>query len=258
MKYHVREVRVVDNVKTGGDIYLLTLAAPAIAAAALPGQFIHLRCGEGLDPFLRRPFSIYGADRKNGLVQIWYQVVGKGTDLLREVKAGKTLDVTGPLGKGFFTDIAGRNAGLVGGGMGIAPLMFLGGELAQNNRVHSFFGVRSKAQLPPGLSFPTPLVATEDGSAGRRGLVTDVLEQELQRQKMDILYACGPRAMLQQVVKLAQKYTIPLQVSLESAMACGVGACLGCACEKSGADGESWLKACQDGPVFWAAEVKWE
>lgn len=283
MKYHV-QARIAGNSRTGEGIFLLTLEAPDIAAAAQPGQFIHLRCGEGLDPLLRRPFSIYGTDRATGCVLIWYQVVGKGTALLAQKKKGDVLDVLGPLGRGFHTDLSGKTVWLAGGGMGAAPLMFLAATLAEKNSVQGFFGARTQSQLPPGLlarpaelpaappeyfvrssghSALPPLVATEDGSAGFRGLVTELLQQKIDTEperKPDMLYACGPQAMLKKVAGTARQHGVPLQVSLEAAMACGVGACLGCTCAKSAESakgGSAWLKACQDGPVFWAEEVEW-
>ncbi len=260
VKYHVPDALVVSQRQTGTNIYTLTIACREIATEAKPGQFVHLRCSSGLDPLLRRPFSIYQVERKEGLVSFCYQVVGKGTKLLSRVKEGTFLDVMGPLGHGFETELCGKRVGLIGGGLGIAPLIFLGQELAKNNEVQGFWGGRSKVMMPQlavTSDFPY-FLATEDGSAGHRGLVTELVEQWLQQETPDQLYACGPRPMLAAVAQLARSKEIPLQVSLESVMACGVGACLGCICEKAGADEEKRLKVCQDGPVFWAEEVQWD
>lgn len=306
MKYHVPHASVVGQWNTGGNIFLLTLSCPEIAAEARPGQFAHLRCGNTLDPLLRRPLSIFQAEAQKGLLSFCYQVVGKGTQLLSKLQAGAQVDVMGPLGRGFDTEISGKRIGLVGGGMGIAPLVFLGRMLARHNQVQGFWGTRTKELLPPladqfpsgdsgvevACGFPY-LVATEDGSAGRQGLVTGLLEEWLEQEPFDRLYACGPRPMLAAVHRLAQARGIPLQVSLEAVMACGVGACLGCTCEKGPGDGgagaegtgnpvhrvrhqdapnshaaaetsagslaaEKRLKVCQDGPVFWAEEVRWD
>ena len=258
MKYHLPEARICGHKQTGADLYLLDFHAPEIAAVAQPGQFVHIRVSGQLDPLLRRPFSICGVDRDAGLVRFWYQVIGKGTKLMSGLAIGEALDVIGPLGKGFKTDLIGKKAALIGGGMGIAPLLFLGGELAKNNSVTAFFGGRNKELLPKQSLLPvlSCRFATDDGSAGYKGLVTELLAEWLKKETPDILYACGPRAMLSEVARLARQEGIPLQVSLEATMACGVGACLGCTCGKSRTDKGIWLKACQDGPVFWEQEVE--
>lgn len=261
MKYHVTDARVISQEKTAEGQYLLILHCPDIAWEAQAGQFVHIRCSPGYDPLLRRPLSICLARPEEGLLYLWYQVVGKGTELLKELLAGEKLDIMGPLGRGFETGQRGRNIVLIGGGMGIAPLIFLGYTLAQGNEITAFFGARSGEHLPPpGLwpdNFPYQ-TATDDGSAGYRGLVTDILPPWRAGDKPDIIYACGPHAMLVRVADMAHRLDIPLQVSLETAMACGVGACLGCTCQEAGGVEGGWLKVCQDGPVFWSREVKWE
>lgn len=259
MIIHERQAQVVDNSHTGGANCLLVLKSLDIALRARPGQFVHLRCAKGLDPLLRRPISICLANPEEGLVYLWYQVVGKGTDLLGSLKPGDTVDLMGPLGQGF-TLFEGRKIALIGGGMGIAPLIFLGLSLAEHNQVAAFFGGRSTDHFPPRELFPPVegFLATEDGSAGYQGFVTALLEEWLGAEQPDLLYACGPWGMLKQVAALADRAGIPLQVSLESVMACGVGACLGCTCESARGEGNSWLKVCQDGPVFWAQEVSWQ
>jgi dihydroorotate dehydrogenase electron transfer subunit len=206
--------------------------------------------------------SINDVERDKGWVTFSYQVVGKGTELLSELKAGDTLDVMGPLGQGFKTNLSGKRVGLIGGGMGLAPLIFLGRELSRENQVQAFWGVRSRELLPKfatggNLNFPYTVV-TEDGSCGRLGLVTEILAEVIARdipESFDFLFACGPGPMLTAVASLAREYNIPLQVSLESVMACGVGACLGCTIKGRKQGKETQFKVCQDGPVFWAEEV---
>lgn len=259
MKYHIPEAPVIANEQTGEGLYLLTLRSEAIAREARPGQFVHLRAGIGHEPLLRRPISICRADRELGTVRLWYQVVGRGTSYISSLKSGDSLDLIGPLGRGFEAGITGKKAALIGGGMGIAPLIFLGLKLQENNNVTAFFGGKNAGQLPPpalldGLPYRP---ATEDGSLGHQGLVTALLPDWIEREKPDLLYSCGPRGMLHEVVRIANRYQLPLQVSLETVMACGIGACLGCVCEKSASGEEGWLKACKDGPVFWSDEVKW-
>jgi dihydroorotate dehydrogenase electron transfer subunit len=278
VKYHLPQAPVRLQERIGENIYALTIACQEIAREAKPGQFVHIHCGNGLDPLLRRPISINNVQQQEGLVTFWYQVVGKGTELLSKVKTGETLDIIGPLGHGFETALKGKKIGLIGGGMGIAPLVFLGRELAKENQVQGFLGGRSKDFLPALTSikdFPFA-VTTDDGSVGEKGLVTALLVEWLQKKQLDLLYACGPRPMLAEVVRLVRSYKIPLQVSLESVMACGVGACLGCTCKGTGKavsaptewnpqnnssirqPEEHWLKVCKDGPVFWAEEVAWD
>jgi dihydroorotate dehydrogenase electron transfer subunit len=260
VKYHVPDALVLRQDRIGQNIYALTIESREIAHEAQPGQFVHLRCGQGDDPLLRRPLSINDVQREKGYVTFWYQVVGKGTKFLSQVQAGECLDVMGPLGHGFQTDLSGKKVGLIGGGMGIAPLIFLGRELVQKNEVQAFWGGRSRELLPrfaSNVEFPYELV-TEDGSSGKQGLVTELLAEYLSREQFDLLYACGPRPMLAEVARLARQEQIPLQVSLETVMACGVGACLGCTCEGAGQAEDKRFKVCQDGPVFWAEEVNWD
>lgn len=259
MKYHLPKAPVLANEQTGEDIFLLTISSPEIAGEAQPGQFVHVRTSGGYEPLLRRPLSICQADRGRGIIRLWYQAVGRGTSCLSRLGSGDSIDVIGPLGKGFDIDINGKKNGLVGGGMGIAPLLFLAGRLLENNSVTAFFGAKSAGQLPPDTLLPAVEYhpATEDGSHGYRGMITALLPEWIEREKPDRLYACGPKGLLREVVRIGDRYRLPLQVSLETVMACGVGACLGCACAKSAAGEEVWLKACQDGPVFWSQEVRW-
>lgn len=259
MKYHLPGAKVLGHEQTGEGNFFLTLKAKEMAEIAEPGQFVHLRPGLTQDPLLRRPISICQANRLKGQIMLWYQVVGKGTELLSKVKEGDVLDLIGPLGKPFITDIKGKKIGLIGGGIGIAPLVFLGNELSLHNQVSGFFGIRNRELMLPStmpLSF-TYQMASDDGSVGHHGLVTDLFTSFLSAHKFEMLYTCGPMPMMRKVAQIAQEQKIPLQVSLETTMACGVGACLGCTCEKVQDDDGTWLKVCQDGPVFWAEEVKW-
>jgi len=258
LKYHIPKAQVTGQNKTAEKIYLLSFKAPEIAHEAQPGQFVHIKVADGYDPLLRRPISICGVDRKEGLVTIWYQVVGKGTELLSRVKKGERIDVIGPLGRGFDTEISGKRVFLIGGGMGIAPLLFLAGQLDKENIVTAFFGGRNKEMFEPlpGLTGVEYQAATEDGSLGQKGFVTELLQKRLEIERPARIYACGPHGMLEQVARLAKQYSLPLQVSLETVMACGVGACLGCTCEKGQSEKPGWVKVCKDGPVFWEQEVK--
>lgn len=258
MKYHISKAQVTRQDKTAEKIYLLSFEAPEIAHEAKPGQFVHIKVTDGYDPLLRRPISICSIDLKQGLVTIWYQVVGKGTELLSHVKKGDTIDVMGPLGRCFDTELSGEKTFLIGGGMGIAPLLFLAAQLEKENKVTAFFGGRNRDMLEPVLELTAVEyeAATEDGSVGYKGFVTELLQKRLETEKPARIYACGPHGMLEQVARLAKQYSLPLQVSLETVMACGVGACLGCTCEKGHSNKPGWAKVCKDGPVFWEQEVK--
>lgn len=254
--------KVTENRDLGRGVHLLGLEAPALAAQARPGQFIMLRVSHGLDPLLARPFSIHGVESERLL--ILYKVVGKGTKLLRLARPGKTLSLWGPLGRGFGLSPA--RPLLVAGGMGLAPLAFAAARLAAQGRAPRLLcGLPDKDFLAPWVADPaSPFgrhglavsFSTEDGSLGRPGLVTALLAEELaQGGEGQGVLACGPMPMLKAVAGLCAAQGVPCQVSLEAPMACGIGACLGCAipAAKGG-----YLRACQEGPVLDAGAVDWQ
>lgn len=242
-----------------GDIFRLTLQAPLIAGAAHPGQFVMLQVDQGLDPLLRRPFSIHQA-AADETIQVLFKVVGRGTEKLSRFVSGDTLDCIGPLGRGYLID---RTAGLclVGGGMGIAPLYFLAKRLLQtgldpeNNCVLLGAATRDELTLFADEFFDlgyTVRTATDDGSLGHHGFVTDLLEPMLGALKR--VYTCGPFPMMRKVAMQSQAAGVHCMVSMETHMACGLGACLGCALP--GADG-NYIHVCRQGPVFDSDEVAW-
>ncbi|OAT86735.1 dihydroorotate dehydrogenase electron transfer subunit [Desulfotomaculum copahuensis] len=265
---------VLENREVAAGIRLLWLDAPAVCRAAAPGQFVHVRCAENLDPLLRRPLSIHAVERGKGRMALLYQVAGRGTALLAARRPGDRLDVLGPLGHGFTIPAPGRRMALVGGGIGAAPLFFLCQELAERDvSGYILAGARSREQLiVPSLPAAGPpdewlapgrfvrRAATDDGSAGHHGPVTDLLAPLLAGREVDAVYACGPRGMLQAVCALLKRYRVPGQVSLEERMGCGVGACLACACRTAGEDGRpsGYQRVCVEGPVFAADAVLWE
>ncbi|MFH1009374.1 MAG: dihydroorotate dehydrogenase electron transfer subunit [Candidatus Latescibacterota bacterium] len=247
------------------DTFLLRIGSPHISMEARPGQFLHLRIREGADPLLRRPFSIHRVDLDCGEVQVVYQVVGHGTDLLSQKQTGESLDVLGPLGHGFEVPEEGGGVLLVAGGIGIAPLIFLAETSLQGRPVTALVGARSQSGILflDGLRSwgATVHVATDDGSFGHRGLVTDLLRGALlaarRPSETPAVYACGPLAMLRSVAELCHTRGAPCQISMESHMACGVGACLGCAVKvrSSAPPGYAYKRVCKEGPVFDAEEV---
>lgn len=266
---------VVRNALLAPGHYALTFASPKIAQAAKPGQFVQILCGEGNDPLLPRPFSFLTATKKD--FTILYQVVGKGTKALSEIAKGKQLWITGPLGRGFTATI--RRHGdrivntlvLVGGGVGIPPLYHLAESFIQKKTaavrkedVHVFLGARNKELLLCRNDFKklgvTLHLSTDDGSLGKKGFVTESLEEFLKysNSMRTRAYTCGPTPMLKAVSALAEKYHTPCEVSVEVPMACGFGACLGCAIKvKDAATDYRYAIACCEGPVFKAGEIVW-
>jgi len=232
-----------------GSVYAITMEAGGIGKKARPGQFVHIKCGDGL--LLRRPISI--CDCRDGYLKIVFFAKGAGTKWLSEKKSG-FLDVVGPLGNAYNLD--GRRILLVGGGFGVPPLLFTAREAI--GQVTAILGFGSERNVLLKDSFrdvcDQVIITTMDGSVGKRGFVTDPLARELQTGKYDAVLACGPTPMLRMVAKIAAQHDVPCQVSLEERMACGVGACLGCIVAME--NGEN-LRVCHDGPVFRAAEVKW-
>jgi dihydroorotate dehydrogenase electron transfer subunit len=236
--------------------YLLSLDAPNLAEGACPGQFAMLKCGDGYDPFLRRPLSIHQVDEENGEVLFLYQVRGKGTELLARREKGDRVSLLGPLGRGFSSEQEGKKGLLVGAGIGIAPLLFLASVLAKRRwELVILMGARTKDGILCSEEFERygrVLTATEDGSLGLKGTVMDLLKQEIQNSSFHKIFACGPIPVLKGVQKMSFDKGIPAELSLEERMACGVGACLGCTCQ--GAKGD-YLRVCREGPVFAAGEV---
>lgn len=270
MNRTVAQVRVRTHHQVAPGLYDLTLAAPAIASRALPGQFVMLRTASGTDPLLRRPFSICRVD--GDLIGVLYRVCGDGTALMSAWNSGSAVSVLGPLGRPFEIPRDVRHAVLIGGGVGVAPLLYLCAHVhavTPGCVVTVFAGGRTAADVAwlPGL-LPTGCIticATEDGSCGAAGMVTDVARRELAaggsvQGRGRRIYTCGPAAMLREVVKLAAAIEVPCQVSLEAHMACGVGACLGCVVRGRGdASGSPvYRRVCVEGPVFNADEIDWD
>lgn len=244
--------------KISNDQYILKLKAPGIAMQAEPGQFVQLKQGNGLDPLLRRPFSIHTVSRSEGAVFIHYMTVGRGTKQMNGLSAGDTVSLLGPLGRPFDTDIADKEIILVGGGIGQAPLRFLAEKLAEkNNRIYTILGAREKSGLENRICFEeycrTVSLSTEDGSLGIQGFATLWLEKMIPELKPARVYSCGPMVMMKAVKTIAERNGVPCQLSLEANMACGVGVCLGCTVR--GTEENYYPKVCKDGPVFWSGEV---
>ena len=246
-----------------GDYYLFTFRAPALASEANPGQFAMIRVNETPYPLLRRPISLHA--KEGEAIEIFFKVAGEGTSLLARKNEGETLDVLGPLGRGFDLDIPleGKTAYLIGGGRGIAPLFFLGCELgAKGAFVKVLYGGRTVADLPVRDKFENAgleiVCSTDDGSSGYRGFVTALLEVEIAGRRPDVLFVCGPDPMMRACAGIAGRHKVPAQISLESIMGCGFGACWGCVHRIRRSGEVKWRRICEDGPVFAAEEIVWD
>lgn len=243
---------------------LLELRSPRIARRAKPGQFLMVRVSSHPHPLLRRPLSIHARDGDR--LELFFARAGLGTAILAERRPGETLDILGPLGKGFVLPgkIRGKVFWLAGGGRGIAPLYFLARELqARGAHPRVFYGGKTQADLPLLHKLAARerevFISTDDGSAGFPGLVTEMLEKELARSaRPALICACGPDPMLKRIGEIAAEFKIPAQLSLESIMGCGIGACWGCVRKIRRGDAAEWVKICEEGPVFPASAVVWD
>jgi dihydroorotate dehydrogenase electron transfer subunit len=268
------KAQVISNTEVSPGYWRLRMSAPPAILAAKPGQFVMVKVSPAIDPLLRRPFGIFDLGTyatpytdcgMQTFLEILIKVVGKGTAHLAALHQGDTLDILAPLGKGFREPVAGEEQILVGGGVGLAPLYFLARERVASGRVRLFAGGRTKEDVLCVTEFERlgveTYVATDDGSLGASGFVTEVLERHLDDigGKANLL-ACGPMPMLQAVAAIARKRGISCQVSLEAYMACGVGACLGCVMKGRHHTPETpdYRCVCKDGPVFDAVDLLWE
>lgn len=263
MKQCEEQAEVVRQEQLAPEIFRLTLQAPEIAGNARPGQFVMVRTSPCYDPLLRRPLSIHQTIAGKQ-VQLLYKVVGKGTRMLAAMPPGERVRLTGPLGRGF--DVAERAAVcMVGGGMGIAPLYFLARELLRASKIPKcviLLGARTVAELGPlprdfmDIGATEIHIATDDGSLGHHGFVADLLPLHLDHDYNWTVCTCGPHPMMKAVVGECRNHGWECQVSLETMMACGISACLGCAVPQADLSGP-YLHVCKDGPVFNADEVAW-
>jgi len=263
------KVKILSRKEVVPNIYLMKLKAPEIAQEALPGQFIHIKCSKDNYPLLRRPLSIHRIDKEKGEIFILFQAVGEGTKLLAQRAVGDDLDIVGPIGDGFNIYPESKKIMIIGGGMGVAPLLALCEEsIRQCKEVRVLIGALKK-ELVIGEESIRNLgakvdIATEDGSYQYKGLVTNLAEEVISEWLPDQIFSCGPKPMLQKIDQLAENKNINCQVSLEERMACGIGACLGCVCKVKTKDKKEdkvkyeYKRVCVDGPIFEGSEVVWD
>lgn len=256
MKKQIQDLQVIENKKLNSEYFELVLRHDSSLPEILPGQFAEVRVDHSPGTFLRRPISVYNVDYQEKRIHFLIQIVGKGTFQLSLLRAGETLNIIYPLGNSFDTEGVERPL-LVGGGVGIAPLLLLGHRLHDEGKVpHFLLGFRNDrlfVDFTPFEEYGKVWLTTEDGSAGEKGLVTDhsILRKEL---SFDRIYTCGPEVMMKAVSGLAAERGVHAQASLENTMACGFGACL--CCVQKTIYGNKMV--CTDGPVFNTNELIWQ
>lgn len=256
---------VLHREKLQEKVFKLTLSSSLICNNAKPGNFVHIRVSQSDSPLLRRAFSIHKLKKDDNNFEILFKVIGSGTEILSKVLPGESLDVLGPIGNSFTLPKKQQEVMLVAGGMGIAPLWFLLNYLVRGmdeKKLTFFLGCKSKEELlyvenlkNMGINL---VIATDDGSIGKKGLITEVFLKEMKKRgsshKKLAIYSCGPQMMLRSMSDIAEKFELSCQFSLETHMACGMGACWGCVVKLK--DG-TYKRVCVDGPVFDAREVNW-
>ena len=239
-------LKIVENREIAKDTFLLKVENPALFEV-FPGQFFMIKINEFNYPLLRRPFSVAGF---SDTIDFIYRVVGEGTSILSKKRSGEFMDFLGPLGNGFKINSTKRLI-LVGGGVGVAPLIYLKDVIENKYRVscEAYFGFNRREEVFTESGF----ISTMDGSYGFRGTAVDMVQDKLDGDSL--IFACGPLPMMKKLALLSFEYGCSMQVSLESRMACGIGVCLGCVVET--VDG-GFKRVCVEGPVFDFEEIQWQ
>lgn len=240
------------------DIYSMWINEPEIASKSIAGQFISVYCKDG-SRLLPRPISICEVDRDNGLLRIVFRIVGKGTKEIASFSVTDTINVLGPLGNGFMTEDmdSSKTAVLIGGGIGIPPMLELAKTLRCNKRIILGYRDADTFLMKELVKYGDIFISTEDGSVGTKGNVIDAaIDMKITG---DMVFACGPIPMLKGVKKWAKETGIRAQLSLEERMACGIGACLACVCKTKEINEHTNVnnaRICKDGPVFYAEDIE--
>ena len=274
----VENSEILEHQAFPGNQFSLRVNSPQIASKAKPGQFAHISCHKLLP--LRRPLSIMRTNKHAGWVEFLYKVVGQGTQLLSQQAVGEKISIMGPIGNCFEHHMDKPKALLIGGGVGIPPMVFLADKLREIKGAYDPFVIMgSEVPFPfnpipskymvPGMQdgviaamplmedwdIPSRLASQQDIPGCHSGYVTEVADNWLQQLDQDqrnqvAIFSCGPHPMLESVAKLADKYHLPCHVSLEEFMACAVGGCAGCVVKVQTSTGEAMKRVCVDGPVF--------
>jgi dihydroorotate dehydrogenase electron transfer subunit len=262
---------VIANLRLSSDYNVVRLSAPAIAAAAAPGQFVMVKARHGHDPLLRRPFSVFevlrDVDGTPSGISLLNKRIGISTGLLYDARDGQRIDCLGPLGRPFTIVDPPTEAWMIAGGVGLAPFAALGDALRRRGvRTTLFYGARRESELFYADMFQRLgielVLTTEDGSLGERGRIAAPLERQLaaaDRGQAVTLYACGPEGMLAACARLALRYGRPCQVSVERVMGCGMGGCYSCVVPMRGENGSCHhVRSCLAGPVLAADQIVWD
>ncbi len=257
MKYLQGKFPILKKIALAKDTYSFLLHCPEVVERAVPGQFVHILV-EGFA--LRRPISICQLSKEKGTLRIVFAIRGKGTKVLSDMREGDFMDMIAPLGHGFTINEDISRVILIGGGIGTPPMLPLAEIFREKATVITGFRSADITILQEDYqkTGAQTILCTDDGSLGRHGFVTEPFAEILASEQIDAVYACGPMPMLKGISDLAIKTNVPLcEVSLEERMACGVGACLGCACKTHKNGEEKFEHVCKNGPVFSAREVCW-
>ncbi|SFM42524.1 dihydroorotate dehydrogenase electron transfer subunit [Thermodesulforhabdus norvegica] len=270
MKKHMEDAIILENVRLNPTTCRMILQAPAVAREARPGQFVMVRVDSSFDPFLRRPFSFFRIDRNEGIIELVYRIVGKGTKIMSTKQKGETVNIVGPMGNGFRPppeDAA--SVWFVAGGIGMAALVACMEDIRlrrPRSRRVLFYGAKTHSEFIPKIYFSSLChevhYSTDDGSAGFCGTVLDCMKSVTGANSLpSYLYACGPPSMLKHTANWVIENKIPAQFCLESVMGCGMGACLGCALPGQvdyGHGKTRFVHVCFEGPVFYPEQIRWE
>jgi dihydroorotate dehydrogenase electron transfer subunit len=255
MAKRIDDLKVLENKRLNKDFFILELTSDVKIPEFRPGQFAQVRIDGSPETFLRRPVSIHDVDNENNTFKFLIQIAGKGTETLSRLRSGDTLNLVYPLGNSFSMPTADERVLLVGGGCGIAPLLFLGRYLKSNYCVPDILlGFRNSDRIIEYEEYSKAgnvFVTTEDGSMGERGYVTS--HSVFSKHKYNRIYCCGPDSMMKAIGKYCKDRNIICEVSLENLMACGIGACLCCIVDTVNGN----LCTCIDGPVFNVNDLKW-
>ncbi len=252
------KILINERIRIKADFFLMELEAPAIAQEARAGQFMMLTAVANESPFLKRPMGINAINKHSGSLRVIYQLKGKGTKAMSKLRAGEHTEVLGPLGNGWKIKEGMKSACLVGGGSGIATLLPLAIELEKSGveNIDMILGGKSAEHIICLEEFSkggNTLIATEDGSLGRQGLIDIYFGPT---PDYDMVYTCGPTPMMRKAAQWAMAHNLECQVSLEERMGCGYGVCMGCVCETKDSGGHiCYKRVCKEGPVFAAEEV---
>jgi 2-polyprenylphenol hydroxylase and related flavodoxin oxidoreductases len=255
MTKRIEDLKVIENKRLNKDFFIIELEGNTKIPDLKPGQFIQVRVDGSPETFLRRPISVHDVDYIKNTLKILIQIAGKGTETLSKIESGDTLNIIYPLGNSFSLPANGNKILLVGGGCGIAPLLFLGRYLKSNGFVPDILlGFRNRERIiefEEYLQIGNVFITTEDGSMGEKGYVTT--HSIFATNEYDKIYCCGPDRMMKAIADYCKKKEIVCEVSLENLMACGIGACLCCVVDTVRGN----LCTCIDGPVFNVNDLKW-